>query len=173
MRDEISESMALFQKVMSQASEKRGTINVGYQGGIEQVEASWSGRLKIWWAFDKEGSRYWTPFGIEEPKWKTKYSHNIVCEINVPVKGINRMIAATFAKDDKELVYLLHNGRIGGGKSGVGPRLFWKEYQGKSDNAAFGTVSKRMAVIGALRDDRFPERVAEFVHEVQRIKGLL
>ena len=45
-----------------------------------------------------EGRRYWNGFGIKEPSEGKGLT--IICEINFPIEGIRRDIAAAFAKDD-------------------------------------------------------------------------
>jgi hypothetical protein len=67
-------------------------------------------------------NRYWCTFGTGEPAEGVSLS--IVCEVNIPIEGINRRVAGAFARDEAGLVCLLHGGKVGGGKARVGKETF-------------------------------------------------
>ena len=81
--------------------------------------------LKYWMTSLKLSTRYWNGFGIEKPK-ENKY-HTIICEINFPLKGINCRIAAAFAKDENDDIFVVHRGKLGGNFS---KKYFEDHYQG-------------------------------------------
>lgn len=64
---------------------------------------------------------------------------------------------------------MLHRGRIGGGKSGIGRKLFEAHFKG--DWAI--VEGNSLAVVGELERSDFPKRVADFVREVLRIREQL
>ena len=70
------------------------------------------------------------------------------------------------AKDEQGAVRVFHRGNIGGGKPGVGPELFRKEFQGKWESVSGDEVVS----IGAISAPDFVELVSHFVKEVHRIK---
>jgi 5-methylcytosine-specific restriction protein A len=76
--------------------------------------------LGIWLACDVIGkSRYWNAFGTRNPKQNKMVP--IGCEINFPLFGIDRRVSGGVAEDETGRLSLVHRGRIGGGRKGIGP----------------------------------------------------
>ena len=107
---------------------------------------------------------------MEEPKWDTRYGHSIPCVVSVPFEDINRRVGGAFAVDGDDKVYLMHRGRIGGGRSGIGKNLFLENFRGKWKRVQDGDVLSNLALIGAPSSPQFPYQITHFVYEVQRIK---
>lgn len=169
--NEIKKAQAQFRKKINDIAEKHGSISLGGKGWHRDREVYWNESLRIWWTMEEEEDRYWNSFGTGEPKWNTKYSHSIVVEINLP-KGKNRRIQGAVASDESGKLYLLHRGRIGGGRKGIGKSLFVDNFRGEWETVWDGTATARLALIAALDSERFPQQVASFVHEVARVKGI-
>lgn len=168
---EIQKAQALFLSRLNHRSDKQGIISVGYQGESQRLNAHWSSELAIWWITEDSGNRFWNAFGTGEPKWNTGYSHSITCEINPPYEGINARIAGVFAKDPDGKLYLLHRGKLGGGKPGVGKALFVREFRGAWEEVEDGKEFSKLALVASFDNPRFAEQIADFVHEVERIKA--
>lgn len=92
----------------------------------------------------------------------------IVCEINPPLEGLDKRVQGAFACDNGH-IWLLHRGKIGGGKPGIGRKLFFENYLGEVREIS----NDRFAIIGDINSPDFIERVKNFVQEVERIKGLM
>lgn len=169
---DIDKAQSLFVKKLKQAADKTEKIWVGYQGGNEFLEASWSKALGIWWVHSTaDENRYWNAFGIGEPKWGTTFSHSIICEINPPFEGINRYMAGAFAMDSKGQLYLLHRGKIGGGKPGNSKTKFVTEYNDEWISAADGGTVNEFAMVAPFESSQFADRVAKFVYQIERMKN--
>ncbi|MGO8735591.1 MAG: hypothetical protein ACLQVM_22660 [Terriglobia bacterium] len=106
-------------------------------------------------------NRYWNAFGIG-----LRASNSICCEINFPIEGKNEQIAGALAKDEQGAVWVLHRGKIGGGKKGVSKALFEKHYKGPWSNAE----GDPFAVVGTLGQEDFVKHVSDFVKLVDEIK---
>lgn len=148
---------------------------VGHMGNSNGITVSYSKELNIWWAFDgiaegKSGHRYWNAFGIHKPE--KGVIQNIVCEINYPTSGINTRVAAAWVKEDKNYM-LLHSGKIGGGRKGVGKINFIENYNGVFEEIDIDGFFKEVTIIGNLKDKKLPYQIKNFVYEVARIKDLL
>ena len=117
-----------------------------------------------------EDNRYWNGFGLWEPQDDVGIS--IVCEINVPLSGINRRVAAAFAEDDYGRVVLLHRGKIGGGRVGIGKSLFVENYRGDFVDAEDGDRTTSFALVADLNSERLPAQIKVFIEEVDRIKKI-
>ena len=78
------------------------------------------------------------------------------------------------AKDESGEVYVVHSGRIGGGRKGVGRGLFVEHFAGSRQWAGVERNGKRkdVVVVSALDDDSLVQNLAHFAGEVRRIKGL-
>jgi hypothetical protein len=169
---EVRNAQSLFMNKMNSVASKRDVIMVGYKGESSEQKASWSKELGIWWTSEKSENRYWNAFGIGEPKWHTKYSHSITCEINPPFLGINRKASGAFAKDADGKIYLLHRGGIGGGREGIGKTTFQNNYRGEWHEVIDGNVISELALIASLHSPRFAKQVAAFAYEIERIKAM-
>ncbi len=96
----------------------------------------------------------------------------ITCEINFPVSGINRRVGGAFTSDEAGEIVVVHRGKIGGGRQGIGKTLFEDNYTGSWTDIVDGPYKSSAALIGALSSPRFPKQVQQFVFEVERIKKL-
>jgi hypothetical protein len=116
------------------------------------------------------GNRFGHAFGAEKP---TGSSHiPITCEINFPAKGIDRRIGGALAIDREGRIFVVHRGRIGGGKKGVGKALFDDHYRGVWAIMEDGSAETTVALIGVLNSPRFVRQVSQFVRKVDRMKDL-
>ncbi|BFP40450.1 hypothetical protein FGF1_12950 [Flavobacteriaceae bacterium GF1] len=147
----------------------------GHQGNSFNKEVKYSKELDIWWDMGdysegNSGVRYWNAFGIGKPK-PNKLAY-IVCEINYPLEGINKRIAANWVRDGKDML-LVHNGNIGGGRKGVGKSGFIEHYNGTFERVDAEGLSDEVTILGNLNDFQLPYQIKNFVYEVDRIKKLI
>jgi hypothetical protein len=141
-------------------------VNLGHPGATVKAKVLWSERLGIWMVHEKMSrSRYGHAFGAEKP---TGSSHiPITCEINFPVKGIDRRIGGALAEDRNGRIFVVHRGRIGGGKA-----LFDDHYRGVWAIMEDGSAETMVALIGVLNSPRFVRQVSQFVRKVDRMKNI-
>ncbi|MCH8903148.1 MAG: hypothetical protein IIA45_04465 [Bacteroidetes bacterium] len=147
-------------------------ILTGHKGESLRVDAHYSEELNIWWSFGeaegKSGRRYWNAFGLGRPT-KNRLV-NIICEINYPFNGINKRVAAAWLEDEGEHV-LIHSGKIGGGRAGIGKRPFQQRYAGSFADLTLPELTGKYTEIGNLDNPRLPYQIKFFVEEVARIKA--
>jgi hypothetical protein len=170
---EVDTAQASFMRKLGQFADAKNIISIGHPGRSQKLSASWSSKLDIWWAVKTTGNRYWNAFGTGKPRWHSGFSHNIVCEINPSFQGINRRIAGVFAKDIDGKLYLLHRGKIGGGRLGIGKTKFENEFIGDWVTAEDGLKSNRFILIASFDSPNFAEGISDFVHQVEQIKANL
>ena len=169
-RNEIESAQLQFVAKLDQCCDRQIPVKVGYKGGYEACTIRWSQAVGLWFYSEKiEGSRYWNAFGMSEVPPKENSMLSIVCEINPPVEGVNKRAQGAFASDESGRVWLVHRGKIGGGKPGIGRRLFFENYQGEVREIA----GDRFAIIGDIGSPDFVEHVRNFIREVERIKSLV
>ncbi len=160
-----------FANLLYDETDEEFPATVGFFGGHGDYEISIIKRLNIWFCSYEADNRVWNAFGIGKPT--ENQSLSITTEINFPYFGIDRRIAGVFAKDENDNIYILHRGKIGGGKKGVGKTLFEDNYRGEFINIKDGDRINKFALIGELYATNFPDQVANFVYEVDRIKKLI
>lgn len=144
-------------------------VELGHPGASIQAKVFWSERLGIWFFSRKiADSRYWNAFGMGRPDGGAHIP--IACEINFPLCGIDRRTGGAFAEDGAGRVFVIHRGKLGGGRKGVGKGLFENRYRGAWEIVNDGGEETPIAVIGVLDSPRLARQIAQFVRKIARIK---
>lgn len=123
-------------------------------------EAYWISDLGMWYINRLREGHHKNDFGTNEPG---TFGKPVICEINIPVKGIDRRVGGAFAKDSNGNYYLVHRGNI------RGLRLTREVYKGEWITVMDGDRESEVIFIGRL-DDSLPEKIRDFVYETQKIK---
>ena len=145
-------------------------VKLGHQGAGFPAKVLWSKSLGIW-KFSRaiKEVRYWNAFGVGKPGTSNVLS--IASEINFPWTQIDRKTGGAFAEDAWGNVFVIHRGKIGGGKKGVGKSLFEHNYRGVWSFMEDGDSLSQVAVIGALNSPRFALQAAQFVKKIELLKS--
>lgn len=133
---EIKDAQRRLGKGLRANSQRRQMI-VGYKGGSEEVICWWNPRERFWFVeqldrFTRASDgvpRSWCCFGLTKPDDPVS-PHSIVCEVNVPTKTVNRNVGGAFAIDDLGEFCVTHNGKLAGGRKGIGKSTFLSWYPG-------------------------------------------
>ena len=146
---------------------------VGYPSGSFEDVVRYSPELNIWKSHNdsNQEDKFWNGFGIGRPV--EGKGHSLVGEINFPHEGIKRAIAGAFGIGENGKILVLHRGKIGGGKKGVGKSLFVDNFRGEFVYAIDNDRETRFCLVGELNSEYFPQQVSSFIHEIQRVKRLL
>ncbi len=147
-------------------------LTIGFQGGKIDNEVYYDHNL--WYSsklLDEPNSkkRYWNAFGLGK---RTDGNQIIVVEINPPFSGARKQVAGLFAKDEITGNYfILHRGKIGGGRKGIGKEAFKNWYRGKWVEVFDELKNQEEAIlIGSLNSKYLSARIREFVKEVASFK---
>ena len=145
-------------------------VKLGHQGAGFPAKVLWSKSLGIW-KFSRaiKEVRYWNAFGVGKPGESSVLS--IASEINFPWAQIDRKTGGAFAEDACGNVFVIHRGKIGGGKKGVGKSLFEHNYRGVWEFMEDGDSISQVAVIGDLKSSRFALQAAQFVKKIEILKS--
>jgi hypothetical protein len=145
-------------------------VKLGHQGAGFPAKVLWSKSLGIW-KFSRaiKEVRYWNAFGVGKPGASSVLS--IASEINFPWSQIDRKTGGAFAEDAWGNVFVIHRGKIGGGKKGIGKSLFEHNYRGVWSFMEDGDLLSQVAVIGALNSPRFALQAAQFVKKIEILKS--
>lgn len=145
-------------------------LKIGFKGEVRDMTAYHNGELWFTSQPSQNGNRYWDAYGLEPT---TTRSNNITVEINVPVEDINRAISAFYAEDsDTKEIFLLHRGKVGGGRPGIGKNAFTAWYCGgiASVDEIHGRTTEAF-LITSLGDPHMADNVADFVKAVSVFKS--
>jgi len=174
-KSEIQNAYEQLNNVMYKNTEILSTI-IGYKGENRSVEVAWHRDIEMWNCFipeveGKDGSfRYWCSYGLSNPHENRMVG--IVAEINMPEEGYNRRIAAVFARNQKDEIFLVHSGKVGGGRKGIGKNSFRDFYRGNQLVKLLWPdgLETEDICIGKLGDRTLRIQVAHFIKEVSRFK---
>ncbi|MBN1546262.1 MAG: hypothetical protein JW902_06350, partial [Syntrophaceae bacterium] len=145
-------------------------VRLGHIGASDTKNILWSNDLDIWMSYEKgQGKPFSHAFGVGRPLPGSILA--AACEINFPTGGIDRRMGGAFARDRKGQVFVVHRGKIGGGRKGIGKSLFENHYRGVWALMDDGDQESVVAVIGLLKSNRFPRQLGHFVHKVEQIKS--
>ena len=167
-REEIESANDFLAERLKAGAERVGKVTLGYRGGRREATIYWHPDVDIWFCFEREENRSWNAFGMGNPA--ETGSKSIIVEINSPYEGINRKVAAAFGIDLEGTRYLLHRGKVGGGRKGIGKERFLETYSGLLVPVQDGDKVSELIAIGALDDTRILGEVAHFVRAVARFK---
>jgi len=171
-KNSIKKAYKEFVKKFKPFIDEKIRVKVGHLGASYFLDVFWISKFNIWVYFKKGRRGYWIPFGIGKPKEGSNVS--IICEINFPLKGIDRKRGGVFVEDiSSGDIFLAHRGKIGGGRKGIGKSLFENHYRGEWVSVNDGGIENKVALIGAINSMNFVKQVSEFVFEVKRIKDLV
>lgn len=164
----INKYQRQFIKQLKSSCGKKMLCTLGYQGSSEEQDVYYSEKFSFWFSTHRNYNRYWNAFGFGTPS-KEK-NNSITVEINIPYEGINRNIGAAFGFDNNGEILVLHRGKIGGGKVGVGKKLFFENFRDNPIIADDEGFENEFCLIGVLGSKRLLRQVGNFISEIHRIK---
>lgn len=166
----ITKYQKQFVQRLKTVCDKKIPCSLGFQGDSFTTTVFYSPSFDFWFSAHENDNRYWNAFGIGEPQEGRSTSINV--EINFPFEGVNRNIGGAFGHNLKGEVLLLHRGKIGGGRVGVGKQLFFDNFRGEFETANDDGIDTDFLVIGSINSKHFTQQVSDFIAEVHRIKNL-
>jgi hypothetical protein len=161
------------EKNLTSALRHEGSRNIGHPGGNFDGEVYAQGAGKLWASlghvFDNKIKRYWNGFGVFEPNAGRQ---EITVEINVPVKTDTGQVAGFFTRNiDTAEIFLMHSGRVGGGRPGVGKSAFLAHSRATRVEVSLGAGRYRQAVlIGKIDAADLASRIWRYVKQVDQFK---
>lgn len=159
----------MFQRKLDNIFTEKIICCVGFPGGNFRDTVRYSSDLDLWISIQELDTRYWNGFGFGKPVEGSNITLN--GEINFPYEDINRRIAGAFAEESGNIL-VLHRGKIGGGKPGVGKNLFMANFRGDKVVAVDGDRETEFCLVGELDSKHLPNQVATFISEIIRIKNI-
>ena len=143
---------------------------IGYLGGSFQDTVSYSKKLNVWSCSFEEKGKNVNLFGIGKPI--EGGMNSITGQINFPFSDINRRVAGVFAIENDKNILVLHRGKIGGGKPGIGKKLVLDKFMGDFVTALDGDIETKFCLVGELDSPLLSKQIAIFIKEISRIKSI-
>lgn len=178
-QNDIRSAQRAFERLLDSAMPRcPGTFVIGYQGGNVETRSLRSNK-DIWYhrQIVTEGvkyPRYWNAFGLAADLRSTG-SNKITVEINSPIVGAAPAVAGLFAREvSSGRLALLHSGKVGGGKAGVGQSAFVGWFDGSPvqvSNAERRGKTREAFLIALLDDPKGIRGVSKFVSAVAAFKA--
>jgi hypothetical protein len=170
---EIKKCQKMLEDSLKNALKRHELLRIGYQGGSFENDVYYSEGL--WYSTqllernEVRVPKYWNGFGLGK---REDGNQIIVVEINPPVEGVTKQVAGLFAKDENTGAYfILHRGKVGGGRKGIGKHSFEAWYRGSwvSVIDAQGNIDEA-ALVATLGSDGLIDQIKHFVEEVDKFK---
>jgi hypothetical protein len=154
----------------------KGVRNIGFQSGNSDETIFSNGSGSLWCAFgsaeDAKIPRRWNAFGVFDDK---RHAQIITVEVNIPTTTNSGTVAGFFARDPSTgIVYLMHDGGIGGGKPGVGQSAFlaWSDHELIDVGRANGDVREGI-LVGRVDSTDIAARIWRYVQSVRDFKDAI
>jgi len=111
---------------------------------------------------------YWNAIGIYQPKGNL----NITVEANIPIADNKQVFAGYFAKDERGMLYLMHSGKVGGGRKGIGKSTFLTWSKDRLISVIDGNGNAREGlIIGPVKKGIIGNRIERFAEKVANYKA--
>ena len=167
-KKQIQSAQKQFEKVLKAEKHELIPVKIGFQGDSFETKILYFPKYNFWVSLETEPNRYWNAFGLEKPKPEQNVS--IICEINIPFEGIDRRIGGVFATDGNSIT-VLHRGKIGGSRKGIGKNLFFKNFFGRLEIIPDGNIETKFALVGNLSSHVFFKQLQLFIKQTDKIKN--
>jgi 5-methylcytosine-specific restriction protein A len=168
-RSDIAAARKLLRKLVASNASKPTLMMLGHQGNTWQGKVYYLKDLDMWTVFNDGENDLWNTYGLGDPS--DGRSRNMICHLSVPIEGVNRRVGAVYAKTRAGDIAVLHRGKIGGGREGVGKSSFFEHYDGRIVSAQDGDRITEFANVGSLGTESFLKDVRRFVLAVKDIKA--
>ena len=173
-RQKTKKCQRRLESTLTKGLSQNKTITIGFPGGHRHCTVDHNGT--IWFYSEKIDNRFWNAFGLNPHE---NGQNDIVVEINPPLDGIDlRKGAGMFAFDREDSLFLLHSGRIGGGREGISKKAFCEWYQQqqlfpmRDVKIGKGKIKKGILVGNISDGNNFLDDLEAFIIKVQVFKRL-
>ena len=172
-RSETKRCQKLLENTLSKELNLEVCLKIGYPGGSGRYPVKHN--RTVWFTSEKhKPKKFWNAFGLKPDKNK---QNNIVAEINIPIDGINLSIGAgMFAIDEKNSVFLLHSGRIGGGRKGINKTNFldwYSQYDSMIEIENGTKIEKGILIDNVSHKEDLVKGITRFLEFVNLFKQLV
>ncbi len=160
--------------IITNSFQGRNFFTLGFPGGNWSTTVQYGSQ--VWFStytIRSKSPRIWNGFGLTADLDPNR-SNNIVVEINIPTNGINRRVSGFYAIDKcSGEIFLMHRGRIGGGRPGIGKDNFVNWYGQKFVQVYSSQGVEDALLVAKLSTNNFEHELHHFVDSVKQFKLLI
>lgn len=173
---EITEAQAKLDSELKDLLPDQGQHRLGYRGGGQTLNLFSERRGRLYYAsifinHDGTAPRYWNAFGLYDGRPHS--TQRIAVEINIP-NPPTRRVAGFFAREPHSgELYLLHDGKIGGGKKGVTREAFLGHSRLETIQVGSGLQERKAIIVAKLGDASLVRNIEDFARAVAAFKESL
>lgn len=166
---EINAAQQALKEQLEAAAARHERLPVGFPGGSLDADVSFYPELDFWYGYEgiDHERRHWNAFGYLLPNGRLDAP---VIEVNPPYEGTSRQVQGAFAQDDEGTVYLVHRGRPGGGRTGIGKAAFMAWYAGARESAEDERGVTDVLVVAAIGSEELVRAIEGFAAAVWEFK---
>lgn len=170
--DAITKAQKAFEQAVSSVVDERMLTDIGHPNGHFEAQVYWMSSAGLWAYFGfppdekSPGKRHWNVFGLGKPS----DSVSIMCEINPPVRGIDRRSAGAFGEDRGEL-YVLHRGHFNAFRGRIPNDFTRSQFNGTWISVADGDRNSEFLKVGKFSGHDFVGALRNFVFEAGQLKS--
>ena len=169
---EIGRAQQEFERIVNLADAILVQTSIGQPSGHLDTAVHWIPGIDIWAYFGfpphekSPGERYWNVFGLGKPGALV----SIACEINPPMRGIDRRPAGAFGESSTGHLWVIHRGVFNAFRGRI-PRDFTRHnFNGTWIFVNDGDEVSEVLQVGDLSDTNFVRDLRAFVIEASRLK---
>lgn len=176
-RNVIKSAQDRLSAALKEALPQIENCKVGFQGDSFDVAVQTLGNGSLYYAAKSPqiysrsfggALRYWNAFGIFR---KGISNQNILVEINIPEEGDNAQVSGFFARDTSSGdIYLMHTGKIGGGRKGIGKNAFLNFLSDPLQQVNCAGRRRFGLIIGNIADPGLVTLIGRFAEKVSQFK---
>lgn len=167
---ELSKAYKAVRKAFLDQGASRKSRSLGTKAGSFPADVYYLQSLGLWSGFPKGDESLWNTYGLGDPG----VYKDLICHLTVPIEGVDRRIGAIYARSKNTgQISILHRGKIGGGREGIGKSVFWEhfhEYGGCSIELDDGEGNLPFALVATIESPAFLSDIKTFVVTVKAIK---
>jgi len=172
-QSELENCQKQFQQLLRKSLPNTGNYMIGHLGGSFENEFWFNETL--WYApgvlTEAKNPRYWNSFGFNVNK---ELPNGIIVEINIPINDENKNVSGLFAKNQRNGdTFILHRGRVGGGRKGIGKEAFLNWYPGARVVVEANKYREEVLLVTGFADRAFRENLVYFITKVEEFKKLV
>ena len=168
----------LLRRMRKELPTRLRNVTVGFRGDSFELSEVFANNA-IWFAHQSLETakipRNWNALGAGMSALRR--SNSITVEVNIALHGVDKRVAGLFALDEETgNTALLHRGRIGGGRRGVGQASFKEWYSGRKVSFIDPSRDDEEAtaiLVADLGSSEFLGDVESFVQAVHKFKASL
>jgi len=167
-REEIAAAQRELLQRFSDRGAERSDQQINYTTKPKEVSVLWIPELDLWVATSELPNRLRNAFGTGRPSGSAL---QYVVHISSPKAGANSHVSGLFVRDDNGRVFLAHDGRIGGGRKGIGRSELFAHLDVTPESVRCGEREREVLVIGDVSSPELPDRIADFMVRVRELRG--